>query len=300
MPNFHTAWINDTTNFDADIMNPALASLDKAITYKHNFIFHCDGDIEWDSGTGTLTWSDVMRIIFISAAGNAIANEIAAGNIELADNEYAYVDLNETDDSVLTVAEASITTGSAAGYVGVGRIVLGYRNTASDEFYPVAIKQALGASGGGGGHTILEEGTPVTQRTGLNFIGDGVDVTDDSGNDETEITIPGGTGIELKGYSETEVTVDASGGTGDLVYSDGNVFKVTVGDGVDTILTFSSLPTGKACSATIRLELAGAVPSSISIQSITIDTTGVTSSGELIVEMQRIGTTWYAGEHHAS
>jgi len=256
MPNFHTAWINGTTPFDADALNPALASLDKAITYKHNFLFHCDGNITWSGGT--LTWSDKMRIIFISAAGLAIANEIAAGNIALSDNEYAYIDLNETNNSVLTVSKTTITTGSAAGYVGVGRVVLGYRNTASDNFYPAAIRSNWF--------------TPVT-----------------------------GTGIELRGYSETEVgPVDASSGTANIDYAAGNIQRVTIGAGVDAALTFTNLPIGKSCSATLRLELAGAVPSSITLQGITIDTTGVTSSGELLVEAIRIDTTWYTGVHHAS
>jgi len=41
----------------------------------------------------------------------------------------------------------------------------------------------------GGGHTIQDEGTPLTQRTNLNFVGAGVTVTDDSGNNATVVTI---------------------------------------------------------------------------------------------------------------
>ena len=40
-----------------------------------------------------------------------------------------------------------------------------------------------------GGHTIQEEGSSLTQRTKLNFIGAGVTATDDSGNDATKITV---------------------------------------------------------------------------------------------------------------
>jgi len=47
-------------------------------------------------------------------------------------------------------------------------------------------------SGGGGGHEIQDEGNPLTQRTILNFVGDGVTVTDDAGNDATVVTISGG------------------------------------------------------------------------------------------------------------
>ena len=45
-------------------------------------------------------------------------------------------------------------------------------------------------AGGGpsGGHTISEDGVPVTQRAGLNFV-DGFTVTDDPVNDETEVVL---------------------------------------------------------------------------------------------------------------
>ena len=52
---------------------------------------------------------------------------------------------------------------------------------ADDEFIP--------GSGGGGGHTIAEEGTPLTARATLNFVGAAVTATDDPGNDQTDVTI---------------------------------------------------------------------------------------------------------------
>jgi len=45
------------------------------------------------------------------------------------------------------------------------------------------------AASGGGGHTIQEEGSGLTQRANLNFVGAGVTATDDSGNDATKITV---------------------------------------------------------------------------------------------------------------
>jgi len=41
----------------------------------------------------------------------------------------------------------------------------------------------------GGGHVIENEGTPLTQRAKLNFVGGGVAVTDDSGDDASVVTI---------------------------------------------------------------------------------------------------------------
>lgn len=63
------------------------------------------------------------------------------------------------------------------------------------------------ASGGGGGHTIQDEGTPLTQRTNLNFVGAGVTVTDDSGNDATVITIPGGSGDWVSTLVGAEISI---------------------------------------------------------------------------------------------
>ena len=49
--------------------------------------------------------------------------------------------------------------------------------------------------GGGSGHTIEDEGVPLTARTGLNFIGAGVTATDNAGTDATDVTIPGGVAV---------------------------------------------------------------------------------------------------------
>lgn len=46
---------------------------------------------------------------------------------------------------------------------------------------------------GGGGHTIQDEGSDLATRTKLNFVGAGVTVTDDAGNDQTDVTINGST-----------------------------------------------------------------------------------------------------------
>ncbi len=43
---------------------------------------------------------------------------------------------------------------------------------------------------GTSGHVIKDEGTPLTARAGLNFVGAGVTATDDAGNDQTIVTIP--------------------------------------------------------------------------------------------------------------
>lgn len=46
--------------------------------------------------------------------------------------------------------------------------------------------------GGGGGHVIEDEGTPLSQRKNLNFVGSFVEATDDEVNDDTVVTITAG------------------------------------------------------------------------------------------------------------
>jgi len=60
---------------------------------------------------------------------------------------------------------------------------------------------------GGTGHTIEDEGTPLSIQPDLNFKGAGVTVTNDSENTATVVTIPGGGNVEFLG--ETILTVAA-------------------------------------------------------------------------------------------
>jgi len=136
--NFHTPWTTATRS-RASELNVPLAALDKQLSYQQNMIIHCDGDISYDASTGVLSWSDTLRVLFNTAAGLVVQNTIATGDVTLADNEFAYVTLNETNDTALTVSKAAITTGEASGFVAVGRVVLAYRNSSSDECFMVAM-----------------------------------------------------------------------------------------------------------------------------------------------------------------
>ena len=70
---------------------------------------------------------------------------------------------------------------------------------------------------GSSGHVIEDEGTPLTARTKLNFVGAGVTVTDDSGDDATVVTIPGGGGTwgsitgTLSDQTDLQSELDAKG-----------------------------------------------------------------------------------------
>jgi hypothetical protein len=149
--------ITTAYRFRASELNVPLGELDKAITYAKNVIVHCDGSVTYNSGTGQLAWSGTLRILFNREDGKAIENTVATGNVTLSDNQFAYVDLNETDATALTVYAASVTTDAASNFLAVGRLVLGYRNTASDEYFPVALY--VGGSGSGISN-VVEDTTP--------------------------------------------------------------------------------------------------------------------------------------------
>ena len=144
--NFHTAYADGSTIFAASSMEPPLSDLDRAISYTKNVIVHCDGVINYSASSGQLTWSGALRILFVRADGQLIQNTVATGGVTLSDNQMAYVDLSETNDAAVTVSAASLTTAAASTTKAYNRLVLGYRNTASDAFYPVNIRLPVNPS----------------------------------------------------------------------------------------------------------------------------------------------------------
>ena len=145
--NFHTAYADGTTIFAASSMEAPLSELDRAISYGKNVIVHCDGVLGYAPDSGQLTWSGALRFLFVRTDGQLIQNTVAAGGVTLTDNQMAYVDLSETSDAAVTVYAANLTTAAASATKPYNRLVLGYRNTASDRFYPVALREALAAPG---------------------------------------------------------------------------------------------------------------------------------------------------------
>ncbi|MCX6724258.1 MAG: hypothetical protein NT155_03765 [Candidatus Staskawiczbacteria bacterium] len=74
--------------------------------------------------------------------------------------------------------------------LGTGTATTGKVLTANGVNYPASWQTATG-----GGHIIQDEGTSLTQRAKLNFVGAGVTVTDGGGtSNDTIVTIPGGGG----------------------------------------------------------------------------------------------------------
>lgn len=164
--NFHTPYTSGTT-FKPESMNPPFSELDKALTYLKNVIIGCDGVIEYEESTGVLSWDDDIEIIFNRENGDAIKNIVSTGNITLSDNEFAYADLSETNNQVIAISKASISTGTASNFITFNRIVLGYRNAESDAFYPVLLKSVWGQAGTAKNFIQLKD-------TPSNYSGDGL------------------------------------------------------------------------------------------------------------------------------
>lgn len=81
------------------------------------------------------------------------------------------------------------------------------------------------ASGGSAGHTIQDEGIPLTARTNLNFVGAGVTTTDDSGNNATIVTIPGNP-TSIVDITGTKAQFDTACTDGNFLYA-GDVTQYT-------------------------------------------------------------------------
>ena len=146
--NFHTPFVDGVQHFVSADMNPQASSLDRAATYLKNLIVHCDGAIEYHPMSGILYWSGALRFIFNRADGQACTNYAEIGSVQLGDNEFAYVDLDETNGTEITVQKAAVTGGAASNFITFNRVVLGYRNAVSNEFYPVALRSPLPTSVG--------------------------------------------------------------------------------------------------------------------------------------------------------
>lgn len=94
--------------------------------------------------------------------------------------------------------------------------------------------------GGGSGHTIRNEGSDLTARTGLNFIGSAVTAADDAGGDESEVTFD----AEVNGIADlatSGIVARTGSGTfaGRTITGTASEITVTNGDGVSGNPTLS-------------------------------------------------------------
>jgi hypothetical protein len=130
----------------------------------------------------------------------------------------------------------------------------------------IASQRTTTSTSTGGGHIIEDEGTPLTQRTNLNFTGAGVSVADTGG--KTVVTIAGGSG---SGITRTINSVSTATNAGDTA----SVDYVYLVSGTTTI----TLPTavGNTNMYTIK---------NVGVNTVTVDTTSSeTIDGSLTITM---------------
>jgi len=115
-----------------------------------------------------------------------------------------------------------------------------------------------GSGGTGGGHTIQDEGTPLTQRANINFVGANVNVTDDAGNDATVVTISGGgSGTVNTIVAGNNIDVDATDPANPIV----SVETLTLADISDVTASITELNYIDGVTSAIQTQLNGKAPS---------------------------------------
>ena len=137
-----------------------------------------------------------------------------------------------------------------------------------------------GGGGGGSGHTIEDEGTPLTARTSLNFVGVNVSVADSGG--KTVVTIGA---VSLAGSQVTGTLPVARGGTGlGTLGTPGQSYRVN--DAGTAIEWYNAVPTVLDWKQSVRV----ATTANISLTGEqTID--GVlTSADRILVKNQSTGS----------
>ena len=115
-------------------------------------------------------WSTLYKLYIVDKSGNASVNNITV-------NAPAGVLINSVSSFVINQNNASlmVRVGSNTDYIGS--------------------YSAGSGSGMVAGHIIQDEGTSLTQRPKLNFVGSGVTATDDALNNATVVTINGSGGL---------------------------------------------------------------------------------------------------------
>ena len=156
--------------------------------------------------------------------GNGTINTLNRGEVRVSSND--------TDRDYLL---DKLTAGS--------NITLTETNDGGNETITIA---SSGGGGGSGGHTIQEEGTGLTQRSNLNFIGSLITAADDSGNDATTITVdtPGIDTVLADAEAMTaDRAIDLGGNTldiGDIAIRKSGSSSYIEGNGTPTVINIQT------------------------------------------------------------
>lgn len=276
--------------------------------------------LSWN-GT-TLAWAD-----------NGVSDHGALGGLADDDHlQYALADGTRGSFATTaqgTLADTAVQPGDDANTLGSGAATDGYVLTAdgagntawevssgSTDTYVAATEPAGLADGniwidtsedyaadGSGGHEIQDEGVALTQRAALDFVGDGVTVTDDSGNDKTVVTIPGGGGVAdsiptftaahavgvgtLRWYNDTGNSITIAGARA-TISSDAVDAATVVDVNVDDVSALDAPISITVGTRTIKVTDEIVIPAD-SYLTIDVDSVGTPGAGETLAVQFFIG-----------
>jgi hypothetical protein len=139
-----------------------------------------DGYVLTADGAGAAAWEPAFAAgvpFYADSIGDG-----AATTIDVAHNL-------GTEDVIVSVRELSTDTVVYKDWSALNTNTVRFVFTTAPTTDQYRVVIAAATSGGAGGHTIQNEGSALTARTYLNFVGGGVAATDDAGNDASKVTI---------------------------------------------------------------------------------------------------------------
>lgn len=180
------------------------------------------------AGSGmTITVNDAGDTITFVSSGGGYTDEQVRDVIgaALVAGTGMTITVNDAGDTITLTIDTTAEAERIRDVMGAALVAgTGMTITVNDAGDTITLA-STGGGGGSGGHVIQDEGTPLTARANLNFVGPGVTAADDLANARTTVTIPGG----------------GMGGGGVVGTSTRDPFTATAGQ---TVFTLSATPTG--------------------------------------------------------
>lgn len=244
--------------------------------------------------TGTTGGSSSIRMTVASDGLVTIANTAQIGTASTTTGTIALK--NSANTNTLTLSPGTTTTSYTLTFPAAApgsTQCLQMSNTGA----VTTTGSACGAGGGGGYATIQEEGSNLTQRTTLNFVGSSFTAADDAGNSRTNVTSD--TDLDALASNTTNGLWARTGaGTGAArTITAGAGIAVTNGDGVagspsiatalETLVANQTIFDSASATRTITFGLSGATDPVLTVANNAFNiSTGVLQQGGTAVVLQ--------------